>query len=63
MPRRNPTPLPITPEIVDVLGQEPRAAAVYTDQVLLVELENPEAVRSFEPDWKKIATLQQVDLN
>ena len=62
MPRRNPTPQPITPEIVDVLGQEPRAAAAYTDQVLLVELENPEAVRSFEPDWKKIATLQQVDL-
>jgi PhzF family phenazine biosynthesis protein len=62
MPRRVPLPQPVTPEIVAVLGQTPRAAATYADQILLAELESPEAVRSFVPDWKKIASLTQPDL-
>lgn len=62
MPRRNPTPQGATPEILDVLGQEPVALASFEGQILLAELANPEAVRSFIPDWKKISALPITDL-
>ena len=62
MPRRDPTPIPIPEQLTDTLGQKPRAAAVYRDQVILAELEDSDAVRAFVPDFKKISALSQPDL-
>ncbi|MFZ3071518.1 MAG: PhzF family phenazine biosynthesis protein [Anaerolineaceae bacterium] len=62
MPRRNPVPGKVVPELVDILGQEPVAMAAFEDKVLLAELASPEAVEHFLPDFKKIARLEQTDL-
>jgi PhzF family phenazine biosynthesis protein len=62
MPRRDPVPIPVSDELIEVLGQKPLAAAVVKDQVILAELADSEAVRNFVPDFKKIATLPQPDL-
>lgn len=63
MPIREPKEISISPQLVDLLGQQPLAAAQYEDKVLLVELANAQAVYDFVPDFKKMSYLLQTDLN
>ena len=62
MPRRDPTPIPVSVELTAALDQAPVSAAVYKDQLILAELKDAQAVRSFAPDFKKIAALPFADI-
>lgn len=62
MPRLQAEDCPVSPELLEVLGQAPLNTADFGGQILLAELSSPEAVRSFDPDTKKILALPQGNL-
>ena len=63
MPLIRSTPAESTPLLEEILGQVPLAVAHSEDKtILLAEMADPADVEAFDPDFKKIAGLQETDL-
>lgn len=62
MPRHDPVTMKSNSEIEDVFGSSAVELAQWSDRLLLLEFDNPEFVRNFEPNFKKIAALSWNDI-
>ena len=63
MPLIRSTPAESTPLLEEILGQVPLAVAHSEDKtILLAELADPASIEAFDPDFKKIASLEETDL-
>lgn len=62
MPRRDPVALANSPQIEAALGLTPLDVAQWSDELLLVELADANAVQNFEPNFKSIAALPWEDV-
>ena len=63
MPLIRSVPAESTPLLEEILGQVPLAVARSEDNTILIaELPDYAAVESFDPDFKKIASLEETDL-
>jgi PhzF family phenazine biosynthesis protein len=63
MPLVRPVPAESTPLLEEILGQAPLAVTHSEDHAILVaEIANCDFIAPFEPDFKKIAQLEETDL-
>ena len=63
MPLIRSVPAESTPLLEEILGQVPLAIALSEDKtILLAEVADQAAVESFDPDFRKIASLEETDL-
>lgn len=59
MPRREAALIEPPSVLTDVLGVAPITTAIFEDKLILAEFENEDQVRSFLPNFKRIAELPQ----
>ncbi len=63
MPLIRPVPAESSPLLEEILGQVPLAVARSEDKsILLAEIADPAALETFDPDFKKISTLEEINL-
>lgn len=63
MPLIKPIPAVSTPQLEEILSQVPLAVARSEDKAILIaQLADQAAVEAFDPDFKKIASLEETDL-
>jgi len=63
MPLIQPVPAESSPLLEEILGQVPLAVAHSADKtILLAEVADQAAIEAFDPDFRKIANLEETDL-
>lgn len=63
MPLIQPVPAESSPLLEEILGQVPLAVAHSSDNtILLAEIADQAAIEAFDPDFRKIANLEETDL-
>ena len=63
MPLIQPVPAESSPLLEEILGQVPLAVAHSADKtILLAEVADQAAIEAFDPDFRKIASLEETDL-